>query len=298
MSHRTTYNEQRFLGEEGALNYATGGSESSPMLFLHGVTRCWQDMEPLMSAFGGERRVFGLDFRGHGLSEKCDSYRVADYIRDVKAFINSQFEAPCVLFGHSLGAMVAAGVAAEAPHQITALILEDPPFDTMGADIRKTSFYAYFAALNSLVAEKCESSEEREWRLANLRFPSPDGKALVRMGDVRSEEAIRFHAECLSRLDPETLSPILAERWLEGWDWEAALRRISCPALLLTGDFNFGGMLPEEVADKAAKAISGCERVEFKGAGHQLHATQLDRVLESAKAFLKRVEETPQRGGF
>jgi len=288
MSSTNTYRENRFHGDKGSLNYAESQNTGTPMLFLHGVTRCWQDMEPLMSAFAGEYQVFGLDFRGHGLSDRFDTYLTVDYIRDAVSFISTRFDVPCVIFGHSLGAMVAAGVAAEIPESVAALILEDPPFDTLGANIFKTSFHPYFTALNELVAKHSPSECEMAQRLAELRFPSPDGKIIVRLGDVRSEEAIRFHANCLLRLDPNALVPILAGHWLAGWNWEAELHRISCPTLLLAGDSACGGMLPAEVADRVTRLIPPAVRVDFKGAGHQLHATQLDRVVEIVQAFLKR----------
>jgi pimeloyl-ACP methyl ester carboxylesterase len=288
MSQAIECQEQTFEAHEPPLNYAMGAKSGSPMLFLHGVTRCWQDFQEVMPVFAPERQVFGLDFRGHGRSGRAEGhYLTTDYIRDGVAFVQSRFDAPCVLFGHSLGAMVAAAIAAEVPEAVQALIVEDPPFETLGAGIFQTSFHAYFSALRELLADAPTSETEMALRLAEMRFPAPDGKTRVRMGDARPPEAIRFHAKCLLRLDPATLEPILAGRWLAGWDWEETLTRISCPTLLLVGDTAFGGMLPIEVADRVEWRIPTMTGIHFKGAGHHLHATQFEKTIGGVKAFLE-----------
>ncbi len=287
MLQKIEFQESLFETNGQTLNYAMSEKGGSPLLCLHGVTRCWQDMQTVMSVFAPEQQVFGLDFRGHGLSGRGSGhYLTTDYIRDGVSFVRKHFDVPGVIFGHSLGAMVAAGIAAEVPERVRAVILEDPPFDTLGTGIFQTSFYAYFSRLNELLIDAPKSAPAMARRLAEMRFPSPDGKTLVRMGDVRLPEAIRFHAECLLRLDTAVLAPILAGRWLEGWAWERQLARISCPTLLLVGDTAFGGMLPLEVADRIERLVSTTMRIDFQGAGHQLHATQFERVIEGAKAFL------------
>src|SRR5215207_7214247 len=102
-----------------ALNVAAGPTAGPPLLLLHGVVRCWRDWLTLVPGLAGRWQVFALDFRGHGRSaRRPDRYKVADYLEDAVALVKGRFAEPGVLFGHSLGALVALGVAATVPERV------------------------------------------------------------------------------------------------------------------------------------------------------------------------------------
>ncbi|MFM8583958.1 MAG: alpha/beta fold hydrolase, partial [Planctomycetaceae bacterium] len=90
------------------LNVARTGTESPDVIFLHGVTRRWQSFLPIVAPLAVRHRLELLDLRGHGASGRASGYRVIDYVGDVVERLG-QLAAPVVLYGHSLGAMVAAG---------------------------------------------------------------------------------------------------------------------------------------------------------------------------------------------
>src|SRR4029453_4113097 len=98
------------IGVDGlALNVAVGASTGGPLLFIHGVLRRWQDFVPLIPGFAPWWHVHALDLRGHGLSDRRKGEdRVADYARDVVRLLEARWREPVILYGHSLGAMVAA----------------------------------------------------------------------------------------------------------------------------------------------------------------------------------------------
>src|SRR5207302_6991572 len=101
---------------DDSLHYARGPSSGPPMLFLHGVLRCWQDFLPLIAPLTTRWHVHALDFRGHGRSSpRPGRYRVVDYVEDAAAFLRHGCDEPAVVYGHSLGAMVALAVAG-GPH--------------------------------------------------------------------------------------------------------------------------------------------------------------------------------------
>src|SRR5687767_921873 len=103
-------------GSAGTLNVSTGPATGPPLVLLHGVTRRWQDYAPLLPTLTLRWHVHALDFRGHGKSDRTaeGAYRVADYVADAAALLRDVGK-PSVVYGHSLGAMVAAGVAAAEP---------------------------------------------------------------------------------------------------------------------------------------------------------------------------------------
>src|SRR4051812_17283980 len=89
------------------LKVASTAGPGSPLLFLHGITRCWQDFVTLLPPLSLRWQVHALDFRGHGKSGRAPgSYRIVDYVQDAAAVLCSLRE-PVVVYGHSLGALVA-----------------------------------------------------------------------------------------------------------------------------------------------------------------------------------------------
>src|SRR2546421_2609056 len=149
------------LNESWSLNCARGPAHGPPLLFLHGVLRCWQDFLPLIPALSLRWQVHAFDFRGHGRSApRTFHYRVRDYVEDAEAFLLHACPAPAVVCGHSLGAMVAlAAAAGPAADRCRALILEDPPFGTMGSRMRQTVYYSQFVGMAPLASSGRDVAE-------------------------------------------------------------------------------------------------------------------------------------------
>jgi len=266
-------------------NYACSESDGPPLLFLHGVTRRWQCFQPVLPAFVHSWQLFALDFRGHGRSDRVDSgYRVIDYVADAVEFIRSTIAEPTIVYGHSLGSMVAAAVAAEIPELVSSVILEDPPFETMGNQIGKTSLLAYFTSLKQW-ASCGRTIPEIAAELAEIRMQTPGEQGSVRLGDLRDGSWFRFAAKSLLSLDPNVLEPIAQTRWLEDYDWRSILARIECPALLLQAEISSGGMLTPEAATEAERLIPDCTRVKFD-CHHLIHWYGTRDLTNSVLHFL------------
>jgi len=265
------------------LHFAEGPAAGPTLLLLHGVTRCWRDWEPILPALTREWRIVALDQRGHGGSGRARSYLVTDYVADAVRFVREEITAPLVILGHSLGAMVAAAVAAEAPEFVRGVVLEDPPFHTMGNRIAATAWQAQFTGMRE-VARRGGTVGELADALADIRLPAPGG-TFKRLGDLRDRASLRWSAECLTRLDPEVLTPVIEGRWLDGCDIAHVLPRIRCPVLLLQADPTAGGALTDADTDAIERALPSCRRVRFSGAGHQLHRDRAEAVLLALREF-------------
>lgn len=276
--------EQSVTVGEHSLNLAYGPPAGPPLLLLHGVTRLWQDFVTVMPTLACRWQVHGLDFRGHGRSSRATGYRVVDYVGDVASMIRARFENGVILYGHSLGAMVAAAVAAEVPDRVRGLVLEDPPFDTLGARIHETPFYSMFRGMLD-IAERGGTVATMTRALAEMPIETPSGS--VAMGEMRDGASLRFSARCLVSLDPRVLQPIVAGEWLEGYRRDDWLRGIRCPTLLLQADYASGGMLPDADAEVVAQLIPECYRVRVPGAGHLLHWQQNETTLQLVGSFLE-----------
>jgi pimeloyl-ACP methyl ester carboxylesterase len=279
--------EKRIQVQNLSLNVAIGSADGPPLLMLHGVTRRWQCFLPIIPDLAARWRIQALDFPGHGRSQRFEgAYRVVDYVEAVAAIVASQFDEPPAIYGHSLGAMVAAGIAAAQPDRVRALVLEDPPFDTMGGRIAETSLLGYFQQLQPL-AGSTRPVRALAAELAEIRMIDPKTGRGQRLGDARDAAALRFAASCLARLDPRVLPPIVEGRWLAGFNQQAALARITCPVLLVQADESFGGMLLDSDARLAAETLADVSLVKLKGAGHLIHWLRPSVMSGLATAFLE-----------
>lgn len=278
--------EHEFTTGEVQLNFMVGPPNGPPLLFLHGVTRRWQDFLTVLPTLELRWQVYGLDFRGHGRSGRCPGqYRVVDHVRDARAFLREQVQKPAVVYGHSLGALVTAAVAAGEPGLVRAVVLEDPPAPALVQGIRQTPYFALFTGMQALASrELAVPTLVRE--LAELRLPASAGEA-VRLGDLRDAVSLRFLARCLQQLDPEVLTPLLQESWLDGYDPEAVHRQVGCPALLLRADEACGGMLPPADADRFANWLADGTRIDFPGVSHLIHWLVPEMTLRFVTGFLE-----------
>jgi pimeloyl-ACP methyl ester carboxylesterase len=279
------WQQHRFTAGKHSLKTATGPPSGDPMLLLHGVLRCWQDYLPLLPSLSHFWQVHALDFRGHGQSTWVDGqYRVVNYAQDAVAALRS-IGRPTVVYGHSLGAMVAAAAAAECPELVRAVVLEDPPFETLGKRIGETSFHRYFKDVRE-IARRGGSADQLFEQLCELRIVTPGDGQGIRLADLRDATSIRFSATCLTNVDPKLLDPLVDGTWLDGYDLPSILNKMRCPVLLLQGDTASGGMLYDEDAVRLQRELANCTRIRFPGVGHLIHWTETEATLRYLSGFL------------
>jgi pimeloyl-ACP methyl ester carboxylesterase len=255
-----------------------------PLLLLHGVGRNGRDFAPLLPWLGG-RKTLLWDHRGHGRSDRAPGrYLVVDYTADVVEWLGRSEYEQIDLYGHSLGALVALRAAAEAPQRVRSLILEDPPSPGFLSRLGESLYSNNFPTMQRL-AGGSQSVEAIAAELAEIRLgPAPDAK---RLGDVRDAASIRFSAKCLQSVDPGVFTPIVAGRWLEGYDFDATAGAVRSPTLLMHGDVASGGMLPEADAQRFCTALPRGTVVRFSGAGHLLHWLRLEETVRAVLGFLE-----------
>lgn len=279
------WSERTVLGADVPLNLASGPDSGPPLLMLHGVTRCWQDYLGITGPLLQRWAVHALDFRGHGRSGRAGgNYLARDYAADVTRLLQTKFPRRAVLYGHSLGGLVALLTAAQAPQVVRALILEDPPGPEFLAQLERSPFHALFAGVKALAGKRLPLSELAE-RLGAVEMPAEGGTTYLR--EVRDAVTLRFSARFLQDLDPTVLDPFLEARLLEGIDWDATLKAVACPVLVLRADPTAGGMLFHSEAEKMARLIPDCLSIELKGVSHLIHWTEPEKTLRYTIPFLE-----------
>ena len=271
-----------------SLNVVETEGEEPTLVMLHGVTRRWQTFLPVINAFTLRHKVMLVDFRGHGESDRAQGYAVTDYVDDVCQLIHDHIFGPVALYGHSLGAMTVAGVAAKVGSQVSAIVMEDPPLETMGRRIKSTPLLSYFAGVSEFAGSKLDVGVLAR-QLGDVRFQDPDTGAELRVGSTRDDAQLRFAASCLKRLDPAVFVPILQSQWLLGYNVNQVFSNLKCPSLMLQADYTAGGMLTEEDAQHVCEVNADITRVRFPGVAHGIHWTATSQLLNTVLPFLESV---------
>jgi pimeloyl-ACP methyl ester carboxylesterase len=283
--------EQRFSAGPVTINFVEGPPSGPPLVLLHGGGDRWQDFLPLIPSLLPRWHVFALDLRGHGKSGRMPGqYRPEQYVLDIKAFLERQVTERAVLFGHSLGGWIALIVAAELQEKIHALILGDVPLsiERWVAHGSSEESIRLFRALRRLAGSKL-SVPELANSLSDLPVSMPGQEAPVRYGDVPGWDAVRLRAwaKTLSQLDPDVAQYPAEGRlkeYVENVDLDAALRRLTCPVLLLQAE-----IISDSDAKHALSLLRNGVHVKMEDTGHDLglYTWKLSPLLRAVTSFLE-----------
>lgn len=258
-----------------ALESWTGHDASAPpLLLLHGVSRRGSTFLPAVPSFLPAFAVHALDHRGHGASGRAGSYLVRDYAADAVR-VAGAFARPVVLYGHSLGALVALITAAALPGKIAAVVVEDPPGQGFLARVGEGDYRPIFELYRRYAGSALPVPQLARLLDAAV-LESPAGGPPRRFGAIRDAAGVRLTAACLKALDPAVLDPLLGGEWLGGVEWPAALGAVACPVLLMRGEPALGGMLPAADFQSLCEALADVTVVDFAArspwgtAGHNI----------------------------
>lgn len=97
----------------------------TPALLLPATGKTARDWDGIASGLCAERTVYAVDLRGHGASDWPGTYSLQLFTQDVIGILDGLGLGAVDLVGHSLGGLVACGVAADRPEQVRRLVLED-----------------------------------------------------------------------------------------------------------------------------------------------------------------------------
>ena len=269
------------------LNYAEGPANGAPLVLLHGLGRRWQVFLPIIPALSMRWHIFAPDLRGHGKSSHvARGYRGPQYSEDIARLLRERVPAPAVLFGHSLGGMLAMYAAAHHPELVRALVLGDNII--VARRLRNPMYTALFSGLRDL-ARAGGSVEQIAQGIGRIVLPIPGTDETVSIRELpgNDEAYLLSWARCVVQADPETYEMTLDGSSIEGWDGEAMLRGISCPTLLLQGTPELGGLMSDSDVALATQLLPHHTHVKFRNLGHALFIQQPEPVLRAVTNFLE-----------
>ncbi len=238
-------------------------TDGPTIVLLHGLGvsgAVWQGVGRLLGQFAS---LLAPDLRGHGDSDKPSAgYLPRDYAGDVAALIAHEPSRPVALVGHSLGAVVAAQLAAERPELVPKVVLVDPPFDpTRSREPIEVVERLRHAGPGELEAELLRREPGMGTlyanALADLYRRAADGAIRA---VLRSE--VGFPAVC------------------------AALPNIAAETLVVAADPRLDAALGAEAAERVVGLLRHGRLLTIPGARHAVHAAKPREFVSAVREFL------------
>jgi pimeloyl-ACP methyl ester carboxylesterase len=256
------------------LHYTRTGGAKPPIVLAHGFSDdglCWA---PVAEALAPDYDVIMVDARGHGQSEApAHGYGPAEHAADLAGAIAALgLRRPAVL-GHSMGAGTALVLAGTYPNVPRAILLEDPPPWWIAAPSAPGADEEYAAQRHRWIMDL--KIKTREELIAAQRAEAP-GWSEAELGPW-ADSKLRFNLNVLSSGPPASV------------DWPATLRRISCPALLITADPDRGAIIDDESAASLKALVPQLRVTQILDAGHSIRRDQFERYMQVVRAFLRQI---------
>lgn len=237
------------------------GGDGRPILLLHGLmgsARTWRRHVPWLREHG---HVYTFDAAGHGRPAP-EGLSTEAFVDDLAAALVPLTE-PCVVIGHSMGALHAWCLAAAFPEKVSALVLEDmaPDFRGRTADD--------WAAMVSDWPQPFPS------RRAVLDFFGPVAGQYFLDSFQERADGWYLHGDVATFRD-------ISQEWgtRHFWNQWAA---VTVPALLIEGEFT---ITPEGQMRQMADRHRGARYVRIEQAGHLVHDDQPERYRDVVEEFL------------
>lgn len=273
----------------GGIAVLDHGGAGPDVLLLHGANRTALDWEPLRAHLPGLRLV-AMDLRGHGRSERVESYEWDDHLADVGAVVRESGLRRPWLVGHSLGGMIAVRYAASARPCAGVVNLDGfgggvpslyPGLTPQEVGRRRSEQIALYAGAPAATGP---AQVEAQARAMAARF-GWEAEAEVQ----RARRAGGFPV-------PAELPALMAP--LEGYDLFAEVRGLRVPALLVAGGrMPEVGHLPQEIRELTEALVRGIGRelaalpdrvgvARLESAGHMVHLDDPARVGGLIREFM------------
>lgn len=263
------------------LHFTRSGGEKSPLVMAHGITDnglCWTRLARVLEQY---HDVIMVDARGHGESDKPESgYSPEQHTEDLAGVIRALGVEGAILMGHSMGAGTVTRLAALYPELVEAVILEDPPWRLPGGP-------------DDTAAKR--ESDAAMWR---KRILAHQASTPAEIADAGRIEHPTWAFEEFEWWVPAKLqvSPAVVEAVIEGRrNWPELVASFKCPALLLYGEVERGGIVSPEIAAYARQLNPLVMPRQIPHAGHNVRRENFEATVSALQEFLALVRRRSER---
>lgn len=250
--------------------YSDAKGTARPIIFINSLGTDFRIWDDVVAKLAGEMPMLVYDKRGHGLSDLGGGVRsIDDHADDLGALIDHFGFDKVVLYGLSVGGMVAQRLYARQPEVVEALILSD-------------------------TAHKIGTAESWNTRIATIER---DGIEAIADGIMKVWFTPDFHARRAAEL--AGCRNMLTRQPLPGYigtcmavrdaDFTASARRIAVPTLCVVGDRD--GSTPPDLVRSLAELIPGARFEVIRNAAHIPCVEQPDVVASLIRDFVASLPE-------
>lgn len=258
----TSYESASVVAHGTRLHYYRTGQGDHSLVLVHGITDdglCWT---PVAEVFADRLDVVMVDLRGHGQSDAPeDGYTLENLGNELAAIIRALGLNTPIVLGHSLGAIATLVMAGLHPQLPGSLILEDPPpfWNPDFFSVPGTEFEQWIVGIQN---------KTRDEILAEGRATHSNWSEVELEHWANSKH--RFDVKIKELLHPEDFASI---------DFQGLMRRITCPALLLSGNKALGASATAEEIAQLKDDLPQLHVIRIPEAGHNIRREQFDQYI-------------------
>jgi len=255
-----------------------------PLIFIHGLSGCWQNWLEQIPQFARDRRVIAVDLPGFGHSEMpSEEISMSGYADAIDALMQDLGIDAAQIVGNSMGGFIGAELAIQHPARVERLVL-------------------VAAAGLSIESIRTERIQGLRHRAENIVFFSL-GNVAGRSHQVALRPRLRAALLLLVAAHPAKLPGPLAAQQVLGtgkpgfsdaleamcrYPLRDRLEKIACPTLIVWGDKD--RLVPPKDAAVFEQLIPGSRKIVYKDTGHVSMMERPARFNEDVRTFL---EESP-----
>ena len=267
-----------------------GDKDNAMVIFLHGGPGAdYQNGLAVKQLASNGYYVVFYDQRGSGLSKrhKKESFTIQQMFDDLSAVIQHYRTSPTqkiFLFGHSWGAILAAGYINQNPSKISGVIFAEPGGFTWGnlqqygERTRKLKLFAETTS-DALYIDQFLTGKENEHEILDYKL-NVSSSFTYQKGNTEGIEG----ASPLWRNGAVVLNSLgkIAEK--DGYDFTTNLNQYTTKVLFLYGELNTAYGL--EFAQKEAQYFPNKQITQINGTGHEMIYFKWNNVYPVALTYL------------
>lgn len=249
------------------LNYIEGPTHGAEILLLHGGSNRWQSFLPILPDLMTNFHIYAIDMRGHGKSERANSYTMRDHADDLVSFIKNQIQKPVIIFGNSLGGMVATIIAAKHPELVQAIIIGDTPL--------------------TLVRLRRLIDEQRDFAHQIIHWLATNNVETL-YKEIKND----YFAESLTQCDPSMLSAMFDDfdNTFGEYKPRALFPFITCPFLVIRGNVEQGSLISDTDMNEALQSNQHIIQVQLPKVGHSIMEDK-EALIKAINAFVEKLNK-------
>jgi pimeloyl-ACP methyl ester carboxylesterase len=268
--------ESKTLAVNGAtLAYVERGAADTPIVFVHGTGADLRTFGYQLQFFEKSRKVIVYSRRFHHPNpapSEAARYSIDEHVADLAGLVRQRANARADIVGTSSGGLIAALLAVEHPALVRRLVLVEP---------------AAFALLEASERGPAFAALEDARRL--LRDGASEAALRSFVGAIVGPGAFDFMPASTRQMLTDNLPELSAEARapLPGLDPPvgcAQLAAVRTPTLVV-GGANSPAFF-RAMARRVRECVPGAESATIAGAGHAVHAQQVDLFNQAVAEFL------------